>query len=335
LAQLGECSIQNNDGLTRECPSLQRFLNGVRKHGMNIMQSGFFAWHGTGSDSGIIGICHDGFDPTRRSGQACGPGEYFGQSSGVSHGYSGSNGRMILSFLLDVTETSKHSNFCYVVNNPKDWTHSYCLPLLIVNYGPKKGTTVSLRKETEVPYCLDNIIENSNSSLQQWSAAFRWYWQQDDTSFEPYTDNINEILEEHYTQYQFGLESAQFLTPPIIRYVNDLPQEYIIDYANYIQINAGTKYQRKIMRKKVEKMLNGAEWEFQNENNKWKLFESMIQNEIEQQFKMYLDGIKPGVVHSLQFPGRPETYTLDFIRGEQNNDNTNTKRNIRRIPKQI
>jgi len=50
---------------------------------------------------------------------------------------------------------------------------------------------------------------------------------------------------------------------------------------------------------------------------------------------MYLDGIKPGVVHSLQFPGRPETYTLDFIRGEQNNDNTNTKRNIRRIPKQI
>ena len=47
-----------------------------------------------------MGICNEGFDPKRRSGQAYGRGEYFGVNVGTSHSYAGSTGRMIVTMVI-------------------------------------------------------------------------------------------------------------------------------------------------------------------------------------------------------------------------------------------
>eukprot|EP01124_Arcella_intermedia_P034387 TRINITY_DN8517_c0_g1_i4.p1 TRINITY_DN8517_c0_g1~~TRINITY_DN8517_c0_g1_i4.p1 ORF type:complete len:1293 (+),score=313.93 TRINITY_DN8517_c0_g1_i4:39-3881(+) len=85
--------IDENISLTdQSCPSLVKFYKGLKVLGinpdelLNDNQKYFFAWHGT-VEQAISPICWDGFDPLRRAGQACGPGEYFGWTSAVSHGY--------------------------------------------------------------------------------------------------------------------------------------------------------------------------------------------------------------------------------------------------------
>lgn len=61
-------------------PSLHMFQAGLARLGCstddhNINRVGHFAWHGT-ADAAVSSICHDGFDPKRRCGQAYGRGEY-------------------------------------------------------------------------------------------------------------------------------------------------------------------------------------------------------------------------------------------------------------------
>ena len=130
--------IDENPGIKLGCPAMVRYCKAINS---TLARCGvafpptLFAWHGTHSDQAIQSICHNGFDPTRRSGQVHGIGEYFGQSAEVSHSYAKSTSRMIVAQLLQVQQTSTHDNFCYVVNNPTDWSMSFCLPVLVVTYG--------------------------------------------------------------------------------------------------------------------------------------------------------------------------------------------------------
>eukprot|EP01050_Picozoa_sp_SAG11_P004076 SAG11_NODE_251_length_11596_cov_5.592763_2_plen_980_part_00 len=66
-----------NDGLAKGCGSMQRFARAVNQLAIAksvgremVLSQAVFAWHGTRSNEGIVGICDDGFDPKRRSGQA-------------------------------------------------------------------------------------------------------------------------------------------------------------------------------------------------------------------------------------------------------------------------
>ena len=129
--------IDENPGIKLGCPAMVRYCQAKTSKlvGVGALPPTLFAWHGTSSEQAIQSICHNGFDPTRRSGQAYGIGEYFGQSAEVSSGYASSTSRMIVAQLLHVEQTSTHGNFCYVVNNPTDWSLSYCLPVLVVTYG--------------------------------------------------------------------------------------------------------------------------------------------------------------------------------------------------------
>jgi hypothetical protein len=107
-------SVETNPALLSGAPSFQKYLSGALTMGDSdtvIVNNGVFAWHGTQSDDAVVGICHHGFDPKRRSGQAYGPGEYFGQSAEVSHGYSGSTSRMLVCHLLRAPVLSTHGNF--------------------------------------------------------------------------------------------------------------------------------------------------------------------------------------------------------------------------------
>jgi hypothetical protein len=105
--------VRPNPGLVKGCPSVQRFARAVNELAKGkvgggrqaVLDKGFFAWHGTASDVGITGICHEGFNPEKRSGQAHGKGEYFAPAhrAEVSIGYSGGktgNGHMIVALIL-------------------------------------------------------------------------------------------------------------------------------------------------------------------------------------------------------------------------------------------
>jgi hypothetical protein len=134
--------VDYNMALADPCASLKRFYKGVEVLGHPVppdMARGFFTFHGT-PPTGIKPICTDGFDPKRRAGQACGPGEYFGVTSAVSHGYSCRGNphgpyAMIIAFLLNCPQLTTSPGFCHVMNNPTDWSHAFNVPVAVVSYG--------------------------------------------------------------------------------------------------------------------------------------------------------------------------------------------------------
>ena len=134
--------IDYNLALAQPCPSMQRFYRGIQALGHPSppdMARGFFAFHGTPALS-IKPICFDGFDPSRRRGQACGPGEYFGVTAPISHGYCrpvNPQGpfSMIIAFLVHCPQLSTRPGFCHVMNNPIDWSHAFNIPVIVVTYG--------------------------------------------------------------------------------------------------------------------------------------------------------------------------------------------------------
>ena len=96
-----------------------------------------YLWHGT-AGSNIADICENGFDPSKRRGQAHGPGEYFSPNSNFSDGYSHADAsgckRMLLCSVLPGPHTQKADENIVVVNNPADRRLSYCLPVCVVTY---------------------------------------------------------------------------------------------------------------------------------------------------------------------------------------------------------
>jgi hypothetical protein len=134
--------VDYNMALADPCASMKRFYKGVETLKIPSppdMARGFFAFHGTAATA-IKSICTEGFDPTRRAGQACGPGEYFGVTSAVSHGYCRPTNpqgpyAMIIAFLLNCPQLSTRAGFCHVMNNPTDWSHAFNLPVVVVSYG--------------------------------------------------------------------------------------------------------------------------------------------------------------------------------------------------------
>jgi len=125
-----------NPGLgDRACPVAGKFLRGVKALGLTSVSSAEFAWHGTASLANVQGICWNGLDPNRRSGQSLGPGEYFSTDANVSLGYSSSSGYMIVCLLLKGGHSTVHNTTIRVVNNPTAGDPTYCLPVGVVDFG--------------------------------------------------------------------------------------------------------------------------------------------------------------------------------------------------------
>jgi len=340
--------IEENPGLKNGCPAMHRFCAGLQqKGGLAALQSHFFAWHGT-SEPSVPPICHHGFDPNKRSGQACGPGEYFGYNSQVSHGYCRGGSKMLVALLLRVEELTTRENFCYVVNNPKDWSVAYCVPFLVISFGTDTGTTPFISSApVPLPFNMASLNDDDDdddddedgsvkiegqkaTSLMRYtySMPFRWHWMADSGKFEPYNDAINSLLETSYTYFKSGNAHGVFTTPPIVRYIDDLPQSYQIDFIANTQTNLKTGYVRKIRRDALDVAHNeDITWEVHASD--WRPLETLVQQSVEKSFRAYIDGRGPGVVQT-QYPGRPEFYSLDFINGTQTNLLSKTTRAIRR-----
>ena len=88
------------------------------------------AFHGT-PEANIQSICTNGFDPSRRKGQACGPGEYFAKTPTTSLGYCGRGKKMLLCELL-LGDVNTHHTIHGDIVVMKDPAHD--LPRFVVEF---------------------------------------------------------------------------------------------------------------------------------------------------------------------------------------------------------
>ena len=91
-------------------------------------------FHGTAEEN-VAAICRDGLDPNRRSGQAMGPGEYFGEQATTSLTYC-RGGRKMLVFLvlLDPSGVTATGSGVTVIHKPE-----FQLPIAVVTFEPPSG----------------------------------------------------------------------------------------------------------------------------------------------------------------------------------------------------
>lgn len=149
---------------------------------------------------------------------------------------------MIVSFILSGANVTPTASPHWVANNPVDWRASYCLPLAVVTYGPRYPMPFPFKVAMTVPIWDDArgaAAAPAPVVATAWCSPFRWHWQQDGGALEPYTDAINGVIERQFELYARGAAPARFTTHPIVRYVNDAPQTYHIDFQANQQIHSG------------------------------------------------------------------------------------------------
>ena len=88
------------------------------------------AFHGT-PEANIQSICTNGFDPSKRSGQAYGPGEYFAVSPGIPMGYCGGSKKLLLNELLLGQQGTHHTRHGDIIVM-KDPAHD--LPRFVITF---------------------------------------------------------------------------------------------------------------------------------------------------------------------------------------------------------
>ncbi|KAH3763536.1 ATP-dependent helicase HrpB [Pelomyxa schiedti] len=321
-------NVVRNPGVETNCPAFQLFRKAIALNDCD--NSCFFAWHGTPSEEGVVGISHFGWDPQRRRGQAYGPGEYFGITSAVSLGYCGNVKRMIVALISRARSTTVQG-FCYVVNNPVDKSSSYCLPVLTVSFGDERSTPrfISVSSPQGI------LLNNGHSVNQEWVSPFRWFWKTDSNEFEPYRNEVSAVLEELYDAYSCG-GPAVVMTRPIMRYVDDRPQEYRIDFLSMKQTNPATGYIRPICRR-PQPIAAGSRttWQYLSDQGLWVPYDPIVQGTIEAAFQVYSSSISSGPASSAPgtlriHPPGPWEYSISFITGMQTNLSNNQTRPIRR-----
>ena len=86
---------------------------------------------------------------------------------------------------------------------------------------------------------------------------------------------------------------------------------------------------RAIARRKVKVELHTKTWQF-FDGGAWRPYESLVQSQNEHAYRAYSDGIGASSL-DVQFPGRPDTYHIDFVRGEQFNAQSQERRPVRRV----
>jgi hypothetical protein len=229
---------------------------------------------------------------------------------------------------------SHHGTFCYVVDNPIDWVTSFAFPVNVVTFA--KGISAPAfklgRPLTQQQHHLKKavMLEAAEcSEYECWIAPFRWHWQSDNGQKLPYSDAVNDLFESHYDAYSKDSSKARFCTPPIIRFVDDRPQVYQIDFMQNRQINDSTGYGRSIERRRVPQQSSdpSKKWYYTDEASTQVAFDSLIQGDIHAAFEKYLSGQGPSA-YSFSAPGRPEVYEIDFKTGTQKNRTTGVIRPV-------
>ena len=126
---LKEVNLIENQSAKPGGTLFRRFQSARRRLGTNQRQT-ILAFHGT-PEANIQSICTNGFDPTKRSGQAHGPGEYFAKTPDTPMQYCQGGKKMLLCELLLGQENYHHTmHGDYVVMKNPD----HDLPRFIVEF---------------------------------------------------------------------------------------------------------------------------------------------------------------------------------------------------------
>ena len=287
------------------------FQSGFYKLGIaEILQNSFYTFHGC-PEAAVNSICMNGFDPDRRSGQVYGAGEYFGVSADISHPYCRGGNFMLIALILNGPHVTTKQNFCHVVANPKDKSLTYCLPLVIVNFGIKK--TIS--------YDVDEQL------LHRYIC---YHWEIGKEGFEPYGQSENEKIERQFMKYvQSGKKENKTVSMEILRYNDDKLQSYLINFDKMIQKNFATGFERRITRSVIDlPNSQGNTWTY-DDSGIWRRFDILWEGELELKFQNYLKGDQHHRFLITQAP-RPETYEINFMEMTEKNTVTRTVRQIQR-----
>ena len=115
----------------------------------------------------------------------------------------------------------------------------------------------------------------------------------------------------------------------IIRYIDDILQDYEFNLEKMEQKNLKTGCIRRIDREIVSQSALGYVFVYQNEVHAWLKYDSANQTQVHQSFALYQQG-KPGICQ-LKLTGRPETYELNFAAATQENLVSGTVRRRRML----
>jgi hypothetical protein len=143
-----------------------------------------------------------------------------------------------------------------------------------------------------------------------------------------YTDVVNKMLERGHDAWRHRGGPAELTTEPIVRYIDDKPQCYRIDFAASTQTSQ-LNCVRRIAREEASPS-PGQRWEFMNDQGVWQSYDSLEQGAVEAAARAYRAGTA-GSRAVVTFPGRPEQYELDFTSGAQRNMQTGRARFFRRV----
>ena len=133
--QQPEFAFEVNECIFRNAPSIALFREGMKKCNvpellavLKNQQAYSLAFHGTPDRNNVLSIFHDGWDPSKRSGQNYGPGEYFATEINTPLQYARQSGAVVIAILLPGTFQAAQNGYC-VVNNPTDRSAAFCLPI--------------------------------------------------------------------------------------------------------------------------------------------------------------------------------------------------------------
>ena len=122
-------NFEQNKYINNFFPIYSRFINAYNKSQHKELR---VVYHGT-SENNIDNILRCGLDPKRRRGQACGPGEYFGNVLDISVGYSkGDPYVMIFIILMDSDGITYNDRGVLVINKSE-----YQLPIGYIKFHKK------------------------------------------------------------------------------------------------------------------------------------------------------------------------------------------------------
>ena len=133
--QLAEFAFEVNECIFQNAPSIALFREGMKRRNvpellavLKSQQAYSLAFHGTPDRNNVLSIFHDGWDPSKRSGQNYGPGEYFATEINTPLQYARQSGAVVIAILLPGTFQAAQNGYC-VVNNPTDRSAAFCLPI--------------------------------------------------------------------------------------------------------------------------------------------------------------------------------------------------------------
>ena len=113
-------------------PALRKLLANCPDKKNVSASLGRFGWHGTATMDNVLTICSEGWDPSKRSGQVYGKGEYFAHRADTSFLYAKSTDVLIVAFMLEGSWLNDTTHL--VVDNPTNNKDSYVVPVGVVAY---------------------------------------------------------------------------------------------------------------------------------------------------------------------------------------------------------